>query len=93
MDNWIKKVKIESCINIGDEMPFALVNSTGEALWMCGPDEQGRITSVFQNPKKKEERQITYLKNKDEALQHRSLLKDEGWIEAKIPEISVTSQK
>ena len=58
-----------------------------DVYWICGLDQEKKITSVFVGHG---ERYSAYLPNTDEIKKQEELLKEQGWVKIKRPEINIT---
>lgn len=79
-----------------DELPFTYFDPQNSHIyWICNHDQDGKITSVYVSTKEKKgnERYMGYLDTIEQAVQQRNELILRGWVEFKLPEISVTQPK
>jgi hypothetical protein len=91
---FLSNIKIETTLNKEDgQLPFGYFcpQLEGKLIWMCGEDEDGKITSVF-NHKDDDDpgRLITYVKDFKEACFARDELIKSGWQKMKLPTITFT---
>lgn len=76
-----------------DSLPYGYLHpqTEGKLYWMCGQDQEGRITSVFKCddenllPSSGINEGIQYLKDIEEARHYRDELVKSGWIPMKNP--------
>lgn len=85
--------KIENILNRdGNILPFGYYSMDNEHVsWRCAYDQDNNITSVFSCDYDKDNRQIKYLKNIDEAIAYRDELVKAGWQKIKPPQITAKS--
>jgi len=55
-------------------------------FWICDYDQDDKITSVFMGHK---DRYIAYMPSLEDAENQEELLKNDGWVKCKKPEINV----
>ena len=80
---FIDSIKSEVTLNNGDELPFGYYNpaSNAKVTWMCGEDQDGKITSVFcfeNDETNQKEKNSTYI-TKEKALEIRTELINDNW--------------
>lgn len=92
---FLKNIKIDFPLNSKeDDVPFGYVNpkfTEGTMYWMCGKDEDEKITSVFGTSTSKE-KAITYLTTVQEAVRFKNELVRDGWQPIK-PKIEFSFKK
>jgi len=88
--------KIEAVSNEGDNLPFSYFdpNSGGTVRWVCGYDQDNKITSVFHYEGEGEEAGVrdkvcNYI-TMDQALGIRNTLINQGWKESGKPTVEYT---
>lgn len=88
------KVKAESTVNKDDDtLPYAYFHPEhdGKLTWVCGEDQEGKITSVFcMDLDTHKDKKCEYLENIDKARWVRQQLVDAGWKKLKTPEVTFT---
>lgn len=88
-------IKPESILNReGNKLPFGLYNpaTEGKLTWMCGYDQDQKITSVFcmDVGGGRKEKKSEYLKDLAEAKRYRDELVKNGWMEVTPPKVTFT---
>ena len=91
---FLKGIKAECILNReGDILPYGYFNpeTEGKLWWMCGEDEEKRITSVFcfDNAGQRE-KACKYLNNLEEAKYMRDELIKNGWKKLVPPKLEFT---
>nr|QBK86573.1 MAG: hypothetical protein LCMAC102_03680 [Marseillevirus LCMAC102] len=84
----LKAIKVESLLNREDDsLPYAYFSpeSEGKVTWVCGPDAEGHITSVFCGLDG--DRQCKYI-NTEEAQYIRDELVKDRWQKLKPPTVT-----
>lgn len=74
------------------KMPYGYFNPAlqGKLKWICGPDNEDKITSVFMGEEDGQPRRMTqYLKDEEEAKYYRDTLIAEGWQPLKPPKVLI----
>lgn len=74
------------------KLPYGYFNPLleGKLKWICAPDQDDRITSVFIGEENgKPQRMIKYLKDEDEARYYRDTLIKDGWQPLKPPKVMI----
>lgn len=88
------EIKAESILNKEDgTLPYAYFNPRleGNLTWVCGKDQEGRITSVFSMDKgTHKDKECEYLPNIEKARWVREELIKDGWQKLKPPEVTFT---
>ena len=88
------KIKAESILNREDDsLPYAYFHpeTDGKLTWICGPDSEGNITSVFcMDNGSTKDKKSEYIKNMDNAKFIRQELIKAGWKKLEAPEITFT---
>mgnify|MGYP003417869368 CR=1 FL=1 len=89
MSNILSSVDVKNVINSeSGEMPWGLYHpqSEGKLTWTCGPDAEGKITSVYccEN-----ERDASYI-SEERAREIKKGLEDAGWKKLVPPKIKFT---
>ena len=75
---------------IGPQIPLPAMYKNpndNDVYWICDYDQDQKITSVFVGHG---EKYCSYLPNFEEVYKQEMLLKNEGWVKCKKPEITVT---
>ena len=92
--SFVNSTKVECLMNRdGDVLPYAYHNPMceGKLVWMCGEDENGKITSVFCfDDGGRREKKCDYLENLDKAKFMRNELVKAGWLKLDPPKIEFT---
>lgn len=72
----------------GNVLPFGLYNpeTEGKLVWICGRDEEERITSVYSFDKDRE-RSCAYLESEAQAIAVRDELLRNNWLPIKEPKV------
>lgn len=87
-------LKPECILNRDDDtLPFGYFNpeTEGKLTWICGPDAEGKITSVFCfDFGTHQEKQSDYVENIEKAKQIRDELVRSGWLKLKPPKMEFT---
>lgn len=83
----MNEIQIRDFNSPDGELPYIIVEPTseGKIVWVCGKDEEERVTSVYVYQGKTRERQIAYLPNIEEAKRTRDILLQNGWFYGKAP--------
>ena len=85
--NTLEYIENTTKFNIGNELPFILVNPiSNDYIWLCHEDIDGIINSRFENRKKKIV-DIKVLQSKQEAIDYRNKLLLFGWERGFLPDI------
>lgn len=74
------------------KMPYGYFNPMlqGKLKWICGPDGDDKITSVFIGEEDGDpQRMVSYLKDEAEAIYFRDTLIKEGWQPLKPPKVMI----
>lgn len=74
------------------KMPYGLFdpNRQGKLKWICGPDQDQRITSVFIGEEGgKPQKMLKYLNDEAEARYFRDTLKECGWQPLRPPKLMI----
>jgi len=90
---FLENAKIESILNRANgDLPFGYYNPDleGRLKWVCGFDEEDRITSVFSFGL---DRRITYLNTEEDAKFMKQELIKNGWKEIDPPKINISYKK
>lgn len=81
----VKNVESDGPLPIMYKNPF-----DKDVYWICDKDFDEKITSVFLGHG---ERYIGYMNTLEDVFYQENLLKNEGWVKCKKPEIEVTQEK
>lgn len=88
------EVKAEPVMNREDNsLPYAYFNpeTEGKLTWVCGPDQDGKITSVFcMDLGTHKDKKCEYLPDIEKARWMRGELINAGWQKLKPPEVTFT---
>jgi hypothetical protein len=88
------EVKFENMLNKEDDsLPYAYFNpeTEGKLTWMCGPDSEGKLTSVFCFDHGTHKDKIpSYIPDIEKAKYMRNELIKAGWKKVIPPEITFT---
>lgn len=88
------EVKAESLLNKDDDtLPYAYFHpeQDGKLTWICGEDQDGKITSVFcMDLGTHRDKKCEYIEDIERARWIRQQLIDAGWQKLKAPEVTFT---
>ena len=88
----MEEVKAETILNQDDDsLPYAYFNpeTEGKLTWVCGPDQDGKITSVFcMDLGTHKEKKCEYVPDIEKARWIRQELINAGWQKLKPPEVT-----
>lgn len=82
----------DSILPLAYKDPFVKDNR----CWICDYDENNKIVSLFIGKDEGDDvpqRFTAYLPNLDEVKKQEELLKNEGWVKCKKPEITITEEQ
>ncbi len=92
VEQTLKEIKVESLLNREDDsLPYAYFSpqSEGKVTWICGPDAEGHITSIFCFKEGFDgDKRCQYIKTIEEARYIRDELVKDGWQKLKAPTIT-----
>lgn len=90
-EEFLKNIKVEFPLNAKeDDVPFLYTHPENKVFWMCGRDEEGKITSIF--GASKTDNIPSYLPDLQTAINIKEELKKYGWIPVK-PKIEFSFKK
>ncbi len=91
---FVNSTQVESLVNRdGDILPYAYHNPVTDSklIWMCGEDQDGKITSVFAfDNNGQREKQTSYVNDMAQARFMRDELAKAGWLKLDPPKIEFT---